>query len=351
MRKRFVEEYSKCPNASRAARCAGYSPKTAGSQGQRLLKSPVIQKAIAKAQGKVCAKEEVPVQGILQGLAKIAFLDPKNLFDARGFPLQIKCMPVKVRVGSVGFNSKHQTAKSKIHGREYKFDFRRKMKALKLLWRYVQNFPDTREAAIAGCAPQTSAATEGASLGAPDISGRSTQRPQSPPQQLRENRLGRAPSRLGMKGRGSLLRERFVDEYLRDFNATQAAIRAGYSKKTAAQQAHRLMRSAAGQIAIAQARDRMLEKAEISVARWRKEVAAIAFADPGDCFDIDGTVLPITAMSEEARHALSGFELRVFSDSESRGGLDVPISKLSWSGKLAALGLLLEHEMDSRGAP
>ncbi|MDP7651125.1 MAG: terminase small subunit [Rhodospirillales bacterium] len=29
--------------------------------------------------------------------------------------------------------------------------------------------------------------------------------------------------------------QRFIDEYLTDLNATQAAIRAGYSKKTAAQ--------------------------------------------------------------------------------------------------------------------
>lgn len=36
-------------------------------------------------------------------------------------------------------------------------------------------------------------------------------------------------------------RKRFVDEYLIDLNGTQAAIRAGYSPKTAQEQASRLL--------------------------------------------------------------------------------------------------------------
>lgn len=38
----FVDEYLKCWNASEAARRAGYSEKTAGSQGYDLLKKPEI---------------------------------------------------------------------------------------------------------------------------------------------------------------------------------------------------------------------------------------------------------------------------------------------------------------------
>ena len=36
----------------------------------------------------------------------------------------------------------------------------------------------------------------------------------------------------------TLRQQRFVEEYLVDLNATQAAIRAGYSPKTARQQGH-----------------------------------------------------------------------------------------------------------------
>ena len=49
--------------------------------------------------------------------------------------------------------------------------------------------------------------------------------------------------------------QRFADEYLIDLNATQAAIRAGYSVKTAEQQGNRLLGNAkvAAYIALAQA--------------------------------------------------------------------------------------------------
>jgi phage terminase small subunit len=46
----------------------------------------------------------------------------------------------------------------------------------------------------------------------------------------------------GEKMNLSLKQKRFCDEYLIDLNATQAAIRAGYSKKTAASQGERLLR-------------------------------------------------------------------------------------------------------------
>ena len=51
--------------------------------------------------------------------------------------------------------------------------------------------------------------------------------------------------------------QRFCDEYLIDLNATQAAIRAGYSKRTAAASAARLLRNVNVQEYIAQ---RMAEK-------------------------------------------------------------------------------------------
>ncbi len=47
---------------------------------------------------------------------------------------------------------------------------------------------------------------------------------------------------------------RFVEEYLLDLNATQAAIRAGYSKKTAYSQGERLLRNVEVAAAVAEAK-------------------------------------------------------------------------------------------------
>jgi phage terminase small subunit len=58
----------------------------------------------------------------------------------------------------------------------------------------------------------------------------------------------------------------FVREYLIDLNATQAAIRAGYSAKTAEQIGYQLLQKASVSAAISVARAKVAEKTELSVA-------------------------------------------------------------------------------------
>lgn len=77
-------------------------------------------------------------------------------------------------------------------------------------------------------------------------------------------------------------REMFVREYLVDLNAKQAAIRAGYSPKTADRIGPRLLKDAdvggAVEAALAERRERL----HISAERVLEELARIAFADPRD---------------------------------------------------------------------
>lgn len=56
----------------------------------------------------------------------------------------------------------------------------------------------------------------------------------------------------------------FVDEYLIDLNATQAAIRAGYSKKTANEQGARLLANVSVGAAVQKAMDKRSKKTEIT---------------------------------------------------------------------------------------
>lgn len=68
----------------------------------------------------------------------------------------------------------------------------------------------------------------------------------------------------------------FVQEYLIDLNATQAAIRAGYSERTANEQASRLMKNPAVKAAIEAAQEARAERTEITqdyVLMGLKEVA------------------------------------------------------------------------------
>jgi phage terminase small subunit len=68
---RFVTEYLIDLNATRAAMRAGYSAKTAGSQGERLLRNVEICAAVKAAQSKVAANNGMTVDAHLLALKEI----------------------------------------------------------------------------------------------------------------------------------------------------------------------------------------------------------------------------------------------------------------------------------------
>ncbi len=69
--------------------------------------------------------------------------------------------------------------------------------------------------------------------------------------------------------------QRFVEEYLVDHNATQAAIRAGYSEKTASSIGHENLRKPEIAAAIAAEQARLRRKVEVSVERLTEELEEI----------------------------------------------------------------------------
>ena len=73
--------------------------------------------------------------------------------------------------------------------------------------------------------------------------------------------------------------ERFVTEYLVDLNATQAAIRAGYSEKGANVAGIRMLANATVRAAVEERQAKRAEKLDISVDRIERELARIAFTD------------------------------------------------------------------------
>lgn len=76
--------------------------------------------------------------------------------------------------------------------------------------------------------------------------------------------------------------KRFVVEYLIDLNATQAAIRAGYSAKTACEQGARLLANVKVQEAIQQAMSKREQRTEITQDMVLERWWAIATADPNE---------------------------------------------------------------------
>lgn len=77
--RRFVDEYLVDLNATQAAIRAGYSQKTASSQGERLLRNVEVSKAVQEAQAKRSARTEITQDMVLRELAKIGFSDIRKI--------------------------------------------------------------------------------------------------------------------------------------------------------------------------------------------------------------------------------------------------------------------------------
>lgn len=84
----------------------------------------------------------------------------------------------------------------------------------------------------------------------------------------------------------------FCREYLIDFNASQAAIRAGYSKKTAGVTGHDMLKKPKTGEYLRYLQDQRAQRTEITADRVVEEIAKIAFHNIQDLLDyFEGEVL------------------------------------------------------------
>lgn len=125
----------------------------------------------------------------------------------------------------------------------------------------------------------------------------------------------------------------FVQEYLIDLNATQAAIRAGYSPKTANEQGSRLLAKVSIKEEIEREMAKRSRRTGISQDRVLQEYAKVAFANIEDIVNTDGT-LKETATREDMA-AVSSIKTKKTEDGEER--------ELKLYDKLKALEALGRH--------
>lgn len=133
---------------------------------------------------------------------------------------------------------------------------------------------------------------------------------------------GKAP------GNGALtpMQARFVDEYLVDLNGKQAAIRAGYSAKTAAAQAARLLTKVNVADAVATAKAKRQERVEITQDEVIREVRAMAFSDHTNYrVDDSGAVTLAPGAPANAHRAVSSIKHRITSNGEGTVTREVEI--------------------------
>ena len=117
--------------------------------------------------------------------------------------------------------------------------------------------------------------------------------------------------------------ERFCEEYLIDLNATQAAIRAGYSANTAREQGARLLSNVNIQNRIAELKAERSKRTEITQDRVVKELAAMAFAKATDYARVEGNTVFIKSTSEltpEQQAAIVGIK-------QTQAGIEIKLAK------------------------
>jgi phage terminase small subunit len=150
------------------------------------------------------------------------------------------------------------------------------------------------------------------------------------------------PNRRTRTGQLTPKQERFVSEYLKDLCGAAAAVRTGYSPKTADRQAYALLRKPEISKVVAAAEKQRLEANKVSATRVVEETRRIGFNDPRRFIDANGNLKPITEWTEEMAAAVSKIEVVKKNASAGDGHTDVVVKLWFWN-KNQALELLSKH--------
>ncbi|MGH1397824.1 MAG: terminase small subunit [Alphaproteobacteria bacterium] len=147
--------------------------------------------------------------------------------------------------------------------------------------------------------------------------------------------------------------EQFCREYLIDLNATQAAIRAGYSENSAKEigsenltkphiQRHIEDLKQSRMLRVTGERKPNEQELETDADRVIRELKIIAFANPADFFDIVDGELKLKPEADIVVGENAGAILRVGVDLKKSKESDA-ILHLSFQNKMRALELLMQH--------
>lgn len=134
--------------------------------------------------------------------------------------------------------------------------------------------------------------------------------------------------------------EAFCREYTVDKNGKQAAIRAKYSEKTAESQASRLLTKDKVRERIEELLKEAADRNDLTVDRVLQEMKNIAFLDPLEMLNEDGTLKKLSEMSEGARRTIAGMDIQTTTIGEK---IINEVSKVKIADKRATLVDLGKH--------
>ena len=131
--------------------------------------------------------------------------------------------------------------------------------------------------------------------------------------------------------------QRFVEEYLIDLNATQAAIRSGYSEKTARDIGCENLAKPNIAKAIEEAQSKRTEQTQIDAAYVLKRLVEIDQMDVLDIMDDQMKIRPVNEWPKVWRQYVVNLENLELSDGEGC------FKKIKWPDKVKNLELIGKH--------
>ena len=102
---------------------------------------------------------------------------------------------------------------------------------------------------------------------------------------------------------------RFCDEYLIDLNGTQAAIRAGYSKKSAMELGYQLLQKTPVQEYVQQLKKERSKRTEVTADRALQELARIGFSDIRRTIGANDRLLDPSEWDDDTAAAIASLEV------------------------------------------
>lgn len=139
--------------------------------------------------------------------------------------------------------------------------------------------------------------------------------------------------------------QRFVEEYLKDLNATQAAIRAGYSRKTAQQMGAENLSKPVIAAAIDKLRAERSERTKIDADWVLTELAKLHATSMTDFLvtpDVGPAYLDLSAATPEQLASIEGLQLDTVRE-KGDDGRTIDKIKVTLPGKLKTLELIGKH--------
>ena len=136
----------------------------------------------------------------------------------------------------------------------------------------------------------------------------------------------------------------FCREYMKDLNGRQAAIRAGYSEKTAQEQASDLLSKPKVQQFCQELMNKRSKRVEIEADLVLVELAALATVDITQAYDDMGQLKPLSEIPPLVRKAISGLDVNELFDGQGDQKTAIGLAKkIKFWDKTKALELLGKH--------